>query len=146
MKVTIHSLNDLNSFAKHFVTQLKPGVLVALDGDLGVGKTTFVKMCAKHLGIEDNVDSPTFTLLKTYFPPLMHHIDAYRLEESEAIFDIEDAIEDEEAYIFVEWASYIQNFLPKNRIHIQFNLEKNQERSLNITSEGDIDVESFFNH
>jgi tRNA threonylcarbamoyladenosine biosynthesis protein TsaE len=146
MKVTIHSLDDLNIFTKQFIQGLKPGVLVVLDGDLGVGKTTFVKMCAKHLGIEDNVDSPTFTLLKTYFPPLMHHIDAYRLEGSEDIFDIEDAVEDKEAYIFLEWGDYIKPFLPKTYIHIQFDLVNTLERSLIITSKGDIDVESFFNY
>lgn len=146
MKVTIKNLEALDQFSINFCTLLKPGVVVALDGDLGLGKTTFVKMCAKHLGIKETVDSPTFTILKSYENPLMHHIDAYRLEGTQDIFDIEDAIYDEDAYIFVEWASFIEPMLPKNRVHITFSLGLNQIRLLTIRAEGDFDVKSLLSN
>lgn len=142
MKVRIKDLDALNDFAKKLMTVLPKGVVVALNGNLGLGKTTFVKLCAAHLGIQDTVDSPTFTILKTYENPTLHHIDAYRLEGSDNMFDIEEAVYDQDAYIFIEWAQYIATFLPENRIEISFQMESNQERVLDISSKGDFDVES----
>lgn len=112
----IHTLEDTKRFAETFAHQLSPGMCVALDGDLGAGKTTFVKYCAKALGIEDTLDSPTFTILKTYGPPRLHHMDAYRLDGDAD--DLDEALFDDEAYIFVEWASHIKSQLPKRTLFL----------------------------
>lgn len=143
--IHLKSLEETKAFAKAFVNQLKPGTLIALEGDLGAGKTTFVKYCAEALGINETIDSPTFILLKTYGPPLVHHIDAYRLEGGYPSFDIEDAMDDEEAIIFVEWASFIKEDLPKDYIELEFKHVNENERTLTIKKEGPLDVKKLLN-
>jgi len=116
--INIDTLVKTQAFAERFIQALSPGICVACDGDLGAGKTTFVKFCAQALGVKDPLDSPTFTLLKTYEPPKLHHMDAYRLD-GEA-WDLEDALHDETAYIFLEWASHIPDSLPNTTVHLRF--------------------------
>lgn len=127
----IPTLQDTQAFAEAFARHLTPGVCVALDGDLGAGKTTFVKYCAHALGIQDDLDSPTFTILKTYGPPRLHHMDAYRLDGDAS--DLEDALYDDEAYIFIEWATNIKASLPRRTVFI--NLSQTGG-SLMVTLEG----------
>lgn len=80
----ISSLKQIEVLASAFANALKPPMVVLLKGDLGSGKTTFVKSLVKHLGCDDLVTSPTFTLLNTYngkFP--IYHFDMYRLSSAE---------------------------------------------------------------
>ena len=84
MKFEIHSIEETQKFAQK-IARLCQGktVLITLDGDLGAGKTTWTKAFGKALGVKNTINSPTFTILKSYKQadgkPL-HHIDAYRLE------------------------------------------------------------------
>ncbi len=136
----IPTLEDTKRFAETFAHHLTPGICVALDGDLGAGKTTFVKYCAHALGIQDALDSPTFTILKTYGPPRLHHMDAYRLDGDAD--DLEDALFDEDAYIFVEWASNITNRLPKRTLFLTFS-QNSQERVVKINGNGVLNEDLF---
>lgn len=144
--IHLKSLEETQTFAKAFIEQIKPGTVIALEGDLGAGKTTFVKYCAEALGITETIDSPTFTLLKSYGPPLLHHIDAYRLEGGHTSFDVEDAINDPDAIIFVEWASFIQEALPSEWIELYFTHVNEHERMLTIKKEGPLDVKKLPHH
>lgn len=101
-------LNTYN-LAKKLSKYLKGGDIVLLNGDLGAGKTTFVKGFAKAIGIKDVVTSPTFTLLKTYKAKLYNlvHIDAYRLVE-DSFAEIYDYLNDENV-LFIEWSSCLTN-------------------------------------
>jgi tRNA threonylcarbamoyladenosine biosynthesis protein TsaE len=145
MIIHLKGLSETEAFAKRFIQHLTPGTVIALEGDLGAGKTTFVKYCAQALGITEIVDSPTFTLLKTYGPPTLHHIDAYRLEGGHYTGDIEDALEDEKAYIFVEWASYISEALPSKMIELRFKHINENEREVTLIQEGLVDVKKLLN-
>jgi tRNA threonylcarbamoyladenosine biosynthesis protein TsaE len=140
MTIQLKGLEQTRALAQKLTQHLSPGTVVALEGELGAGKTTFVQFCAAFLGIEDSVDSPTFTLLKTYGPPRFHHIDAYRLEGGLSSFDVEDALYDQDAYIFVEWASYIEAALPKSKVRLIFKRISDVEREVTLESEGDLDV------
>ena len=113
--------------------QVKPGDVITLSGDLGAGKTTTAQAVAQGLGIKEPVSSPTFTIIKEYTTgriPL-YHFDLYRLGES-AIY--EDLGYDE--YFFgsgvcvIEWAEYIQELLPENRLHIDIFHGENQTRNV----------------
>ncbi len=116
--IEINTLEKTQMFAEQFIKALSPGICVACDGDLGAGKTTFVKFCAQALGVKEPIDSPTFNLLKTYEPPKLHHMDAYRLDGD--AWDLEDALNDETAYIFLEWASHIPDSLPETTVYLKF--------------------------
>jgi tRNA threonylcarbamoyladenosine biosynthesis protein TsaE len=145
MIIHLQGLSQTEAFAKRFIKQVAPGTIIALEGDLGAGKTTFVKYCAQALGIREIVDSPTFTLLKTYGSPSLHHIDAYRLEGGHYAGDIEDALDDQKAYIFVEWASYISDALPTPMIELHFKHINENEREVTVIQEGLLNVEKLLN-
>ncbi len=111
--------------------RLTPGTVVCLEGDLGVGKTVFVKGVAKGLGISEPVSSPTFTILQEYREgriPL-YHFDAYRIEDPEEMYEI--GFEDYfygDGVCFVEWASQIREIIPKDAVTIT--IEKDLQKGI----------------
>lgn len=107
----------------------KPGMVISLTGDLGVGKTVFTQGLAKGLGIEDPVNSPTFTIVQVYEEgrlPL-YHFDVYRIGDIEEMDEIgyEDYFYGE-GVCLIEWADLIREILPEQmcRVTIEKNLEK----------------------
>ena len=95
--------------ASKLAKYIKGGDIILLNGDLGAGKTTFVKGFAKSVGILEPVTSPTFTLLKTYETNdfTIVHVDAYRLDGS-SFEELDDYINDENV-IFIEWSSCLNS-------------------------------------
>ena len=117
-------------------------IILALGGELGSGKTTFIQGLAKTLGIRAKVQSPTFVLMKWYalakrFRPLRHfiHIDAYRLRRiSEAKrLGLDKIFHNGEAVIAVEWAERVKKLIPRSATWIQFkHSNKSHERSIKL--------------
>ena len=142
------SQNETIEFAKKFTRKLKGGESLGLVGELGSGKTTFVKGLAVGLGIKEPITSPTFVLLKEYdiLRPNRHprgvgksvrflvHIDAYRVEKIEDIksVGIEDCLSRKETIVVVEWAEKIKKILPKHTIYINFKHKSEKEREILI--------------
>ena len=107
----------------------KPGMVISLTGDLGVGKTVFTQGLAKGLGIEEPVNSPTFTIVQVYEKgrlPL-YHFDVYRIGDIEEMDEIgyEDYFYGE-GVCLIEWADLIREILPEQmcRVTIEKDLEK----------------------
>ena len=107
----------------------KPGMVISLTGDLGVGKTVFTQGLAKGLGIEEPVNSPTFTIVQVYEEgrlPL-YHFDVYRIGDIEEMDEIgyEDYVYGE-GVCLIEWANLIEEILPDHyqKITIRKDLEK----------------------
>ena len=96
-----------------------PNLVITLTGDLGAGKTTFVKGLALGLNIKEKVLSPTFNILKCYFnkPLNLYHIDAYRLEDANKDIGLEEFI-DGDGVCAIEWPMYIDEYIPTNRLEI----------------------------
>ena len=109
--------------------QARPGEIYTLNGDLGVGKTVFTQGVARGLGIEEPVNSPTFTIVQVYDDGRMpfYHFDVYRIGDITEMDEIgyEDYIYGEGVSL-IEWANLIEEILPKERIEIQ--IEKNLEQ------------------
>ena len=107
----------------------KPGMVIALDGDLGVGKTVFTQGFAAGLGIEEPVNSPTFTIVQVYEGGRLpfYHFDVYRLGDVEEMEEIgyEDCFYGE-GVCLIEWADLIREILPEKicRVTIEKDLEK----------------------
>jgi tRNA threonylcarbamoyladenosine biosynthesis protein TsaE len=111
-------------------------LVLGLSGDLGTGKTTFTKVLARKLGIEEPITSPTFILQKLYSISQEHplvreylpgvdtlvHMDAYRLSgENEAEpLKLQEALKDRRALIIIEWAEIIKGVLPENTLMVDF--------------------------
>ncbi len=113
--------------------------VIALYGELGSGKTTFVQGLAKGLGIRGRITSPTFTIIrkhqfKTQSPKAFYHIDLYRLDRKEEIKDLgmEEIFNDPKNIIAVEWAEKIKDQLPEKRIEIYFEYLNHDQRKIRI--------------
>lgn len=131
MKIISRSLAETEKFAEDFVAKLTPkkdeATLVALSGELGSGKTTFVQCVARALGVKENITSPTFVLIKSYqftkgdFQTI-YHLDAYRLESGEELakLDFEEIVADPKNLIFLEWPGNVSEVLPANYLTIKF--------------------------
>ncbi|MGO5165796.1 MULTISPECIES: tRNA (adenosine(37)-N6)-threonylcarbamoyltransferase complex ATPase subunit type 1 TsaE [unclassified Candidatus Paralachnospira] len=108
-------------FGKELGKQAKAGTVICLDGELGVGKTVFTQGFAVGLGIEEPVNSPTFTILQIYEEgrlPL-YHFDVYRIEEPEEMDEIgyEDYFYGD-GVCLIEWASMISELIPETAIQV----------------------------
>ncbi|MBR3157144.1 tRNA (adenosine(37)-N6)-threonylcarbamoyltransferase complex ATPase subunit type 1 TsaE [Candidatus Saccharibacteria bacterium] len=119
-------------------TQASPSnaaIVIELIGDVGAGKTTFVRGFAKGLGINSPVTSPSYTISKTYALPHdgeLVHYDFYRLEDPGLMANnLDEAIKDN-SIVVVEWGKSVQNILPKNRITISIKLQDDNSRKLII--------------
>ncbi|MFC4812802.1 tRNA (adenosine(37)-N6)-threonylcarbamoyltransferase complex ATPase subunit type 1 TsaE [Paenibacillus sp. GCM10023250] len=96
-----------------------PGTVLALDGDLGAGKTRFSQAYARGIGVTDVVNSPTFTIIKEYQGALpLYHMDVYRLSEPEADELGLDEYFFGDGVTIVEWASLIEALLPPERLEM----------------------------
>ena len=131
------------AFGKMLGEQAKPGEVICLNGDLGVGKTVFTKGFAEGLGITEPVNSPTFTIVQQYDSGRMplYHFDVYRIGDIEEMDEIgyEDYFYGE-GVCLIEWAGLIRELLPDRRttIRIEKDLEKGFDyRKITIESEGE---------
>lgn len=97
------------------------GDVITLEGELGAGKTTFTKGIAHGLGVKRMVTSPTFTIVKEYEGRIpLYHMDAYRLEHSEEDIGFWEYFNGEGLSV-IEWATFIEDFLPSERLNIKIN-------------------------
>jgi|KBSMisStaDraftv2_1062788.scaffolds.fasta_scaffold824092_2 tRNA threonylcarbamoyladenosine biosynthesis protein TsaE len=104
--ITTGSEEETSAAGERFAVRLKPGDVVLLHGDLGAGKTAFVRGLAKGLGASpDGVSSPTFTLIQEYRAPVtLQHVDLYRLKPSEVEGLGLEELTDGKAIVAIEWA------------------------------------------
>ena len=118
IKIT-HSAQETKQMATKLGRNIKQGILITLQGDLGAGKTTFAQGLAKGLDIEKTVNSPTFTISKIYHGRLnLIHIDAYRLEGLHQDLGFDEFF-DPQWVCVIEWPKYIEDILPKDRLDIR---------------------------
>lgn len=130
--VAIKSLQETEDFALKLASLLKSGDIITLEGDLGAGKTAFTKSLAKGLGVKRTVSSPTFTILKQYAGNLdLNHLDVYRLENSDEDIGFDELFESE-AVSVIEWAQFIPDYLPENRLEITIRRQSEEARTLEL--------------
>ena len=122
MEYKITSLNEHDTalLAENIESEKFPNMVICLMGDLGSGKTVFVKAFANALGIEEDITSPTFNIIKEYqngeLP--LYHMDVYRLDDVNEDLGIEDYFE-KGGVTLIEWADMIKNKLPDDRLEIK---------------------------
>jgi len=139
LKFKVDSLGKTRELAIQIASNLKGGEVLCLIGELGVGKTYFVKFFAEALGIKGNeVISPTFVYWKEHEGKEFHlnHFDFYRLENENEIKEIglDEALEDGKSVTIIEWADRIESHLPKDRIDIFIEFLGESERQFRIVS------------
>ena len=112
-----------------------PNMVIALNGDLGAGKTTLTKGIGLGLGIKKTINSPTFTIMKIYQGRLtLFHLDVYRINEASKDDDLEEFFE-KDGLCVVEWAENIAYLLPKNLLKIDIEILNDGTRKITIDSQ-----------
>lgn len=135
-KITSRSELDTIELAQNIESEKFHNMVICLDGELGSGKTIFTKGFAGAMGIEENITSPTFTIIKEYEGELpLYHMDVYRLDNDSNDIGIEEYFT-KGGVVIIEWASNIKNILPKEYLSIKFRLLDENKRSIIITPYG----------
>ena len=134
-QITIQSEADLPQFVDTLLAFANGRKKVMLYGQIGAGKTTFVKAFCRKMQTDETANSPTFSIINEheYTNGLIYHIDLYRLKTEDEALDIgiEDYLYDEH-YCFIEWAELIENILPDDIISIYFETQEDGSRSIKI--------------
>lgn len=115
------NFDEINKLAVFFGKNLQKGDVIALIGDLGTGKTSFVQKFARALGVEENVKSPTFNYVLEYHSGRVpfYHFDVYRISEPMEIYELGyEEYMDGEGIAIIEWANLIESELPQEYIEI----------------------------
>ena len=137
-KITSYSEKNTAEIAENIESEKFPGMTICLIGDLGSGKTVFVKAFARALGIDEHITSPTFNIIKEYGEgelPL-YHMDVYRLEDIKEDIGIEDYF-DKPGVTIIEWADMIHECLPEERLEISIKRLDEEERLFEFVACGD---------
>ncbi len=111
----------------------KTALIIGLEGELGSGKTTFIKAFAKGLGIKKRLTSPTFVLIKKHRN--FYHIDCYRIKSYKDVgaLDFLEIISNAKNIVLIEWAEKIRKILPKDTIWLKFKIISDKEREIKIS-------------
>lgn len=135
---TLHlkTLSQLEKVASEFIQHMNNKTVFAFYGNMGAGKTTFIKAVCRLLGVKENITSPTFAIVNEYLAAndtLIYHFDCYRLKNLKEAYDI-----GAEEYFysghlcFIEWPEKIEDLLPSNVVNITINVLPNEERQIII--------------
>ena len=128
MNFTANKLEDLIPIAKEILTNLKHKV-VLFEGELGAGKTSFIKVLVKEMGSSDEVSSPTFSIVNEYELPngKVFHFDLYRIKTEEEALDFGiDEYLDSGNFCFIEWPDKISDLLPDDFHTVKIIAEENK--------------------
>ena len=141
LKITSNNEAKTLAFGKKLASFLKKGDTVVLTGELGSGKTKLTEGILTYYGLENEISSPTFTIVNEYIKDDINifHFDVYRLEDSSEFYAIGGEEYFDNGICIIEWGEIIQDALPKDYIHIQFERNDIDEniRILNIISYGE---------
>ena len=128
------SEEETEAFGAALARELPPGSILALDGDLGAGKTVFSRGFARGLGIGEPVSSPTYTIIQEYALPgggRLYHLDLYRIANSASAlaFGVDEFLDDPESVALVEWPERIADILPPGTLRVEIvHLSENERR------------------
>ncbi len=139
-KFVSNSEQDTMQFAKKLASKLNTGDIVVLTGELGAGKTKFTEGFLSYFGLENEISSPTFTIVNEYKndKTTIYHFDVYRLEDSDEFYAIGGEEYFENGICIIEWGELIKDALPEKYINITFekdHVDENQ-RILTIDTYG----------
>ncbi len=140
IKIETKNESETLKFGKKLASLLKRGDTIVLTGDLGSGKTKLTEGILSFFGLENEISSPTFTIVNEYKKENIniYHFDVYRLSDSSEFYAIGGEEYFENGICIIEWGELIEDALPSDYIHIVFEKNDSNEniRILNITSHG----------
>ena len=136
MIIEVTNEQTTKDLAQKIAAQLKGGEVFELVGDVGAGKTTFTKGLAKGLEVDDEVQSPSFTISRVYDARddlQLVHYDFYRLTDAGILADeLNEMVHDDKTVTVIEWADIVEGVLPVNRLTITFEAPSESTRSITL--------------
>ena len=138
-KITTYNEKETIEIAQNLESEKFKNMVICLEGDLGSGKTVFTKGFAQALGIEENVTSPTFNIIKEYVSGEMplYHMDVYRLDGKVDDLGIDDYF-NKGGVTIIEWADMIKDLLPLERLDIKIKVIDEDTRVLTFIPHGKV--------
>ena len=136
----VKETEKLAGFLLRKIKKLKPrkAIIVALEGELGAGKTVFVKGMAKVLKVKTKIKSPTFNLMKHYLfkSGVLYHLDCYRLKDHRdlKVFGIKEIFNNPKNIVLVEWSDRVKKILPTDHIKIHIDHISKNKRKITVDS------------
>ena len=140
LKIDVKSVADLEQAARRFVEEMGDETVYAFYGEMGAGKTTFIRALAAALGVEDDVaNSPSFSIINEYrsdtTAELIYHFDLYRLDSMDEAMDIGDEdYYDSGALCLLEWPERIEPMLPDDTVRVTITVNSDESRTITATS------------
>ena len=136
-KYVSRSVDDTMELAQNIESEKFENMVICLKGELGSGKTVFVKGFARSLEIDENITSPTFNIVKEYTTGQMplYHMDVYRLDENKEDIGLEEYFT-KGGITIIEWSDLINDILPDERLEIKFKMKDENTRILILTPYG----------
>lgn len=140
--ITVPSLEKFQQFGVSIGRLIPPSLVIALNGELGSGKTTLVRSICQGLGCSslEFVTSPTFVLMQEYQGRCtVNHLDVYRLDDESQFLDFGgDELFQNGNVVLIEWAEKIRNCLPNSRIDVFLEIVSQDERRISVSLIGDL--------
>lgn len=137
-ELVIKDINSIDAAAAQFLVSIKGKNIIALFGVMGAGKTTFIKALCKNLGVKDDVNSPTFTLINEYKNSMgdpIYHFDFYRIDKLTEAYDIGiDEFFDSDRLCLIEWPEKIEQILPPETLRVEISVQTDGSRLLTYFS------------
>ncbi|MBK5720774.1 tRNA (adenosine(37)-N6)-threonylcarbamoyltransferase complex ATPase subunit type 1 TsaE [Dysgonomonas sp. Marseille-P4677] len=134
MNIKIESLEKIDDAAIEFIKAMGDNTVFAFRGEMGAGKTTFIKAICQNLGVSDIINSPTFAIVNEYrsdSAELIYHFDFYRINKIEEVYDF--GYEDyfySGSLCFIEWPELIEELLPKDTINVRIKALEDGSRNV----------------
>lgn len=134
ISIQLQDLSQLEAASKQFLDHFKAPGIFAFYGEMGAGKTTFIKGLCDVLQVDDVVTSPTFALINEYRTRLggvVYHFDFYRIRSIQEVYDFGyEEYFGKEGYIFIEWPELVEDLLPENTIKVNISVEQDGSRMI----------------
>lgn len=131
-EIIVKSVNDLPAAAEKFCNSIANNRIFLFYGEMGAGKTTFIKEICKYLDVQQEVTSPTFAIVNEYECDkysLIYHFDFYRIKKVSEVFDIGfDEYIDSGALVFIEWPEMLEYLIPDNCVKVTINAQNDSYR------------------
>lgn len=136
MEITINSIDEIAQAARDFKAAIGDHRVIAFHGEMGAGKTTFIKALCAEFGVTDNVASPTFAIINEYLTPsdeTIYHFDLYRLE---TIADLQNIGAEDYFYsgnlCLIEWPDIAEPLLPGDTLHVTITVLPDKTRKISF--------------
>ncbi|NDV94624.1 tRNA (adenosine(37)-N6)-threonylcarbamoyltransferase complex ATPase subunit type 1 TsaE [Dysgonomonas sp. 521] len=136
MNIKIQSLDNIDEAAIEFIKAMGDNTVFAFHGEMGAGKTTFIKAICENLGVSDTINSPTFAIINEYRSDsgeLIYHFDFYRINKIEEAFDF--GYEDyfySGSLCFIEWPEKVESLLPNDTVNVSIKVQEDGSRDVEV--------------